>query len=349
VTLALFGVNLLLIYSHYFGWLVIGMEFLSLLFWNRRQLGPFAIQVVGLVVCFSPWFYAVARSTSQAGGLDGNLNWIPRPSIRSVANLLADFSGSWNSRWSKATGVSLLGLPVFVYAGQLIRRRGIKALLDRDSLFWWLSLVAFGPLIVMFAASQILAQALWVDRYFIFIAVPFLLLVGVAASRLEPNWLRTIIVMSIVAWSVVSSVYGLVTHHVAWTTPQVGSRIPWYDVAQAMSTSELAGEEEVNVYVPVTRSENFTVGFWTMSTSLNYQFAALGEKRFRFVHINKTADLLQVAADQDQFWVGFFALDSPEVEAGLVQLLSNHGYRPESFLRVGQYGNELVLVAVRRQ
>ncbi|MCA1600245.1 MAG: glycosyltransferase family 39 protein, partial [Acidobacteria bacterium] len=59
--IALFVANLLLIYTQYYGWLVIGVQLVILLFWERRKLLHFLISLAGLILCFSPWAYIVLQ------------------------------------------------------------------------------------------------------------------------------------------------------------------------------------------------------------------------------------------------------------------------------------------------
>ena len=73
---ALFAVNLLLVYTQYYGWLVVGLEGLFVLMWRRHKLLSFALSVAGLILCFIPWIYIVvqtARTQLRERGLADNL------------------------------------------------------------------------------------------------------------------------------------------------------------------------------------------------------------------------------------------------------------------------------------
>ena len=65
---ALMLVNLLLVYTHYFGWLVVGVEFIVLMFHGDRRLYWFCLGMAALLVCFSPWIYIVSQAAGQKGG-----------------------------------------------------------------------------------------------------------------------------------------------------------------------------------------------------------------------------------------------------------------------------------------
>jgi uncharacterized membrane protein len=52
--IALFAVNLLLVYTQYFGWLVVGLELIFLALQERRKLASFSLSVLALILLFSP-------------------------------------------------------------------------------------------------------------------------------------------------------------------------------------------------------------------------------------------------------------------------------------------------------
>ncbi|MCA1643874.1 MAG: hypothetical protein LC785_18490, partial [Acidobacteria bacterium] len=85
--LALFAANLLLVYTHYFGWLVVALEVVYVALFARAKLKAFAASFVALAACFAPWGWAVWRAASGAapgGGLEQNLGWAARPSVREL-------------------------------------------------------------------------------------------------------------------------------------------------------------------------------------------------------------------------------------------------------------------------
>ncbi|MDQ3805803.1 MAG: glycosyltransferase family 39 protein, partial [Acidobacteriota bacterium] len=60
ILLALFLVNLLLVYTHYYGWLVVLSEAAFLALKARGRLAPFALTAAALAACFAPWALACA-------------------------------------------------------------------------------------------------------------------------------------------------------------------------------------------------------------------------------------------------------------------------------------------------
>ncbi|HEX8161510.1 MAG TPA: hypothetical protein VF538_06535 [Pyrinomonadaceae bacterium] len=82
----LFVANLLLVYTHYFGWLVVALEVVYAAIFVRARLRLLAASAVALAVCFAPWAWAVWRALSSGagGGFEQNLGWAARPALREL-------------------------------------------------------------------------------------------------------------------------------------------------------------------------------------------------------------------------------------------------------------------------
>ena len=87
--LALTACNLLLVYTHYYGWLVVGAQAVFLLLKNRRRLRPFLLGSFVVALCFAPWVYACATAAGEGGGLAQNIGWINRPRLSEFAQFFA--------------------------------------------------------------------------------------------------------------------------------------------------------------------------------------------------------------------------------------------------------------------
>lgn len=135
---ALFVVNLLLVYTHYYGWLVVASELVWLVvFAARRKLRLFSITATALVVVFSPWVYAVVRAAAASEGLRQNIGWMTRPDLRAVVQFYVTLNEILYypqsnteplfSRWSAPLGLLLFGVPVAaLLARHAFRRRAAR-------------------------------------------------------------------------------------------------------------------------------------------------------------------------------------------------------------------------------
>ena len=131
--LALSAINLLLVYTHYYGWLVIAAEAAFLVLWDRDKLPDFLIAAAVLLLCFSPWVYAVTLAAEQGKGLAQNIGWVARPRLADVVQFFAllnapfYFRQSSNqvvyARWGLLAGFVIFGLPLVALSWRLVRQR----------------------------------------------------------------------------------------------------------------------------------------------------------------------------------------------------------------------------------
>ncbi len=143
--LALFCVNLLLVYTHYFGGLLVGLELICVLLWRRRKLKVFASMCAALAVCYVPWLWMVLRAAGAGGaGLAQNIGWAQRPALAEIFRpfllLHEPFRFRRNTYEPPVLRVNLL-LACALFAPPLIahvwrtlrRRRGDDAALNADA------------------------------------------------------------------------------------------------------------------------------------------------------------------------------------------------------------------------
>ena len=340
-------VNLLNIYTHYYGWVVVGMEFLFLLIWQRPKLLKFGVAALVLLLGFVPWAYPVIREAQSIGGLERNLDWIPKPDLIDILNFYASLNGPLGGRYLKFFALLLFGLPPALWLWQIIRsdsqRHGTELIA-----FSWLAMLSFLPVITIFLVSQRLEQAVWIDRYFIFIALPYLLFVATAAYRLEPAWVRYPWVVLIVIWSLVAGLNDLRTNRMAWTSPQLGSRVPWDVMTQQLIQAETDPSGPINVYTLTVISKGLRTGDWASSTSLDYFLDAYGDDRFQFVYARDVQVLLDQPPQVDHFWIAFFGL-AEWSQRSPVETLTENGYRVGEAIMFQQLSNRVVLIPVWRK
>ena len=132
LVVALAFVNLLLVYTHYYGWLVVACEVVFALLNERRRVVPLLLSCVGLALAYVPWVMACARVSDAGGGLAQNIGWIARPGARDLVQLFALFNEPFYFRQSSADpvyarGGALLGLLVFGLPIALLLVRALRA------------------------------------------------------------------------------------------------------------------------------------------------------------------------------------------------------------------------------
>jgi len=277
VVVSLFGVNLLLVYTQYFGWLLVGTEGLCVLLWRPRLLGWFSLSFTGLALAFAPWAYAVAASGTKTSVVPGSLQWIPRPGWAEVLWYLATLNGILPWRHTTPLGVILFGGPIGLAMLALLRGRHPPS---RRRPIELLAVLSVAPVAVAFIASRVLSQSVWGERHLMVVAVPYLLMVALSVSYLRRGSLRIALIILMVTWTGVAGAAGMVSEE---------GRIPWKSLVQYLIEKEAPSSRHVTVY---------TFEGWT-AAPLQFLLADLGNHQFD-VLVTTPRDM-----DQAKFWVAF--------------------------------------------
>ena len=182
---ALTLVNIVSVYAHYYGWLIIGLECWYLIFWKREHLKRFLVSSVLVLAAFTPWIYWAGKYIYAKGGLASNLEWIQKPDAGALAWFFVDLAGfgDLQSIGKQAiTGLALLVLAA-AWAAWIERRRlhtGHFLYMARFLLFFVL-----GSVTVAFTASRLLPHSIWGHRHMVYLVFPILMVVVTAYYRLN--------------------------------------------------------------------------------------------------------------------------------------------------------------------
>jgi uncharacterized membrane protein len=344
-------VNLLAIYTHYYGWVVVGMEFLFLLLWRRQKAAAFTLSMVFLALSFAPWAYLVVREALSIGGLEQNLDWIPKPGATDILNLYATFNGPLGNRYIKLFGLALFGAPLLFW-GWRLARAGFRERRNDWIRFSWLGSLAFAPVLALFVVSQYMDQAVWIDRYFIFIAIPYMMLAATAVYQLNPRWLRYGWITAVVAWSLLAGFNDLRTNRMAWEGAQLGSRVVWEEmieqmfVADADKLTAADSADLVTIYTLTVISKGLRVGDWNVYASINYYFDQRDVTRFQTTPARDVYTVLE-RAQEDYFWITFFDLEEWP-QASPTAVLRDNGFLVGEEIVFQNANNRVVFAPVWR-
>lgn len=234
-------VNVLLVYTHYFGWLVVGAQLLIVALWHRRVLRIALLAALATGVVFAPWATAVLASSSRDPRPLDNVGWITKPGFGDVIRFYDALVARVPTPGTAWIGAIVVGVPVAVAMWALVfpsrsadgPGSGARANRRRE-----LALYAAFPVVVALLPALIGARAVFVPRYLIVAAPAWWLLVaeGVAWSgsiRVAPR-LR----VAFIAWVVLSGALRMF---------RGGEKIAWDQLVASIVTS--AAPAKPTVYV----------------------------------------------------------------------------------------------------
>lgn len=277
---ALFFANLLLVYTHYYGWLVVACEAALVAYAGRRKLRAFLLVCAGLWLCFAPWVLACAGASGAGGGLAQNVGWIERPGARDLTQLYALLNEPFYFRQSSAEpvyarggalfGLLLLGVPVLLLLVDSWRRRRatlpneahahaaaddeagaraddapvgdarVEGFGKRVGPLTFLAFFTLAPVALAFAASRVLPYSVWGTRHLIVVAAPYALLCGAALARTRPAWLKSTVLLLLSCWLLLVGALTLVRDEGAYVW------CAWEDLAASAARDEEAEAKGLN-------------------------------------------------------------------------------------------------------
>lgn len=199
----LFGLlSIALIYTHYFGWLVLGTLLLCTLLLDSRLIGRHIVVFSVCALIFLPWLLMIMPVYFSRGGLESNIGWIEQPSIASLVWHFGKLHGELGIRGTTRIGLVLFSFPLVAWLIWRARRilGGSLDAVDRPIVV--LAAVGLLPPIFALSLAMMLPQAPWGDRHLIISAVPYLVAVILAVSRLWGTKLSGVHISVLVLWAV---------------------------------------------------------------------------------------------------------------------------------------------------
>jgi uncharacterized membrane protein len=358
--LALSAVNLLLVYSHYSGWLVVGFQCLWLLVWERRKLSRFVLMMSLLVLAYLPWLFVIVSTaqTSEAGkGLGQNIGWVTRPAFADLAQYFIvlnrpllfrqSTADTPYDRFSAVLATMLIGVPLIVFLWHAVRTK--KATGDKRRPLIYGSILFFcGPCLILFILSWILPYSIWGTRHLIAASVPYSILVALALQRLRPIWLKMFVSILLGAWIFLNSTVLLIVR----SQPFIWCA--WDQLAQ-----QAAQLEPSSAQIPLYAFEDlvayhlwFSLGKppdskFRVTLIPNLQGVANDPAYFLPRRFNDVTTEAQPQFVSDHIWIAFRKSKGEETSAPLT-LVKQLGYQEEKVLSVDAQGQQAFLIKLRR-
>jgi len=274
----LFAVNLALVYTHYFGWLLVGHELIFLIVWQRRKVKLFALMLAALVVCYSPWVLMLWRAAGGGGGagkelIAQNIGWVVAPRLPDIIQpyllLHEPFRFRRNTHEPLVLSVNtwlalILFVPPFVALGwRWLRPRRAEAQkleaetaqtaqtgreagrfnFSRNFALTFLIFFSTVPVLVAFLLARVLPHSIWGTRHLIIIAPVYLLLAATALVSLRPFWLATTIKLLLACWLTLAAMLWLIRRD---DMPPIWCA--WETLAGQVARTETSGGDEIKIY-----------------------------------------------------------------------------------------------------
>lgn len=194
---ALIVVNILLVYTHYFGWLVVGSEIVAILLFQRIKLGQILMMSGIAAISFVPWTVAVYRAAVSGSELGQNIGWIERPGIGAIFDFVFDVVEPFYFQASNAEASSLLyiSIPLLVLIGvaKVLYYTEWKTTEDKNGVYL-LSVFTAVPFVMVLIVSWLLPYSVWGSRHLIIVYAPMLFLSAIFIAEIAEKKIRLAVI-----------------------------------------------------------------------------------------------------------------------------------------------------------
>lgn len=239
--------NILLVYTHYFGWFVVAAEFAAIMLNQRPKVPRTWLMAAIAAAAFLPWVGTVLNFADGGLGLGQNLGWIQSPGISAIVDLALDLVDPFYFQESsgEATANFAVAIPlliVFLIAFILRFVRSRKG--DEGESIKFLALICGVPLVLAFVLSWLLPVSIWGTRHLLIVFPQAMMLGAVVLNEIDSSLVRR----SMIACILVLTTAGL-TLQLVRTKPNEQIWCAWESLAKNWAADPRSNSQPKRLYV----------------------------------------------------------------------------------------------------
>ncbi len=188
-------INILLVYSHYFGWLIVASEVLAVVLLARQRLKQIFVMLLITFLSFAPWIFAIWEAAEINSNVGQNIGWMTKPNLLSIFQFVFDLVEPIYFEQSNrdASAIYLITLPILAFGiiafGFFFADWKNETAVGKRN-FLLLLIFAFTPILLAFFVSWILPYSVWGTRHLIIAFAPFAILSAIAFSKIKFRQLK---------------------------------------------------------------------------------------------------------------------------------------------------------------
>ena len=188
-------INILLVYTHYFGWLIVLSEVVAVILLARERLTRIFLMFAATLTSFTPWLYAIWQATKINANVGQNIGWMTKPNLRAIFRFVFDLFEPiyFEQSNTDAPTIFLITLPILFFGlaafGLYFANWKNEKKIEKRN-FLLLAVFAFAPILTAFFASWILPYSIWGTRHLIIAFAPFAILTAIAFSKIKFTLLK---------------------------------------------------------------------------------------------------------------------------------------------------------------
>lgn len=194
---ALCLINILLVYTHYFGWFVVVAQLTAILIWQRSKLKIFLATCAVCLLSYAPWIYMIFQAARINADVGQNIGWMSRPDFLALIQFAFDliepfYYQASNVDWASDYRVTI-ALLIIIGAAKILFLIKFKNHGEAEKQnFRLLAILIVVPLIIALTISLLAPFSIWGTRHLIIVFAPAALLIGVFLEKIENRTLRVL-------------------------------------------------------------------------------------------------------------------------------------------------------------
>lgn len=272
-------VNVLLVYSHYFGWFIVASEVLAIVILARERLKQIFLMLGVILISFAPWIYSVWQASKINSNVGQNIGWMSKPEFSAIFRFVFDLFEPIYFQQSNvdSAAIILITLPILAvsliaFGSYFVGWKNETTIEKRN--FFLLSIFTFTPIFLAFTTSWISPYSIWGTRHLIIAFAPLAILTAIAFSKIKNQPLK------FAAISFIFLLFGAAFAFQATRQPPKYIWCAWENLASSLP-----------------RTESPTTKIYTFEDLVAYHFwFALrrdSDRKFQIVKINNIENLIE--------------------------------------------------------
>jgi len=194
---ALVIINVLMVYTHYFGWFVVLTEVVLVLWFQRIKWRRMAAMFAVVFASFIPWVIAVLQAARHGSDIGQNIGWMKRPEFSEITQFKFNLIEPLYYAASSIDPMSIYQISVplmviFTLAFVLYLVNWKRAVGDEQTSVFLLAIFMTLPILLAFAASWLLPYSIWGTRHLIIVFAPFTVIAAIVITSIPVRWLRIV-------------------------------------------------------------------------------------------------------------------------------------------------------------
>lgn len=209
-------VNILLVYTHYFGWFVVLSEVILIAVLQNIKIRQILIMLGAAILSYAPWIYMIWQAGGNNADVAQNIGWMSRPGFEAIFQFAFDVIEPFYYQQSSAEYASryLITTPLLlvIVTAKIFYLKDWKNEAEKNA-FYLLAVFIAVPVLIALIVSWLSPVSIWGTRHLIIVFVPLLILTAKFLAEVKSQILKIILLALVFLFFVFAFILQLKNQH----------------------------------------------------------------------------------------------------------------------------------------